>query len=209
MLTAGHCVPNGGTVYTATAPPYFSAVEQMGFVTANSRENWNNGTGTTHLVGDLASSAAYRGDIALIQVMSGKTSSGHVYSDPGPYSRPVKEMTNSWSSDGQQFCTDGIQTGEMCSWEVLGVGVDVTYDDGDVFRGGNVAIKTGQCLIPGDSGGPAYTVRSDGGVAAKGIISGGGGGGSDNWGGYLDPCFITYTDMRDPWLGLPGVIRLA
>jgi hypothetical protein len=104
-------------------------------------------------------------------------------------------MWSTWSANGQLFCTDGIQTREMCNWQVFAVGVDVTYASGAVFRGGNRASKQGQCLIGGDSGGPIYTVRSDGGVAAKGIISGGGGGG----GSASDPCIIDYTDIRDPW----------
>ncbi|MFF5225504.1 hypothetical protein [Dactylosporangium sp. NPDC000521] len=53
MVTAGHCSPTGGTVLTP--------VHAMGLVTPNSRESWNNGTGTVYLTGQ----GTYRGDIAL------------------------------------------------------------------------------------------------------------------------------------------------
>lgn len=43
MLTAGHCVPSGGAVATPS--------QSIGSVAANSRENWNTTTGTTHLTG--------------------------------------------------------------------------------------------------------------------------------------------------------------
>ncbi len=186
----------------------------MGTVAANTRENWNKYTGTTHLAGDLASSTANRGDIALIQVSSNKISGPYVYADPGSSSgRTVKEWWSTWSEEGQLFCTDGITTREMCNWQVYDVGIDVVYHNPDgntpTFRGGNIAIKYGQCTKPGDSGGPLYTIRSDGGVAAKGIHSGGAGGGSDDYGGLYDPCFEFYTDIRDPWLGLPGTIKLG
>jgi hypothetical protein len=50
-------------------------------------------------------------------------------------------------------------------------------------------------------------VRSDGGIAAKGVHSGDGGGGSDHYGGAFDPCYEYFTDIWDPYLALPGVLK--
>lgn len=120
--------------------------------------------------------------------------------------RPVQSMGVGWR--GERATRAGSSTREMCNWEVIDVGVDIAYGGGAVFRGGNRAYKQGQCLIGEDSGKSIYTVVSDGKVFAKGI-SGGGGGGGDNWGGLFDMYTVTYTDIRDPWLGLPGTIRKA
>ncbi|MBX6748233.1 MAG: hypothetical protein IRY85_00960 [Micromonosporaceae bacterium] len=206
MLTAGHCFDSGGLAYTAG--PGWSTVEFMGTVTANTRENWNIDTGTTHLVGDLASPNAYRGDIALIEVTWGKSSSGNVYADPGAYSRRVTgSWVLTWSAPGDQFCVDGVMVREVCGWYVDEVGVDVVYHSPDgrrpTFRGGNIGHRWGSfCIQNGDSGGPIYTINGDGTVNAKGIISG-----SSCISGLYGE--VTFTDIRDPWLGLPGTIRLG
>jgi hypothetical protein len=94
---------------------------------------------------------------------------------------------------------------EVCGWVVDEVGVDIMYhnDDGTTptFRGGNAGHRFGSfCLQHGDSGGPIYTKDSNGLVSAKGIISGG------NCNVFNQ---MTFTDVRDPWLGLPGTIRLG
>ncbi len=208
MLTAGHCVPAGGPVYTASFGPPASALEYMGNVTANTRENWNIDTGTTHLQGDLASSTANRGDIALVQVQSGKTSAGYVYADPGAFSRRVVgSWVGTWSSPGDQFCTDGIKSLEVCGWSVDEVGHDYMYSNPDgrhpTVRGANRGYRWGSfCIVDGDSGGPIYTIDSNGRVSAKGIISGG----SCLPGFYGE---VIFTDVRDPYLGLPGTIKLG
>lgn len=98
-------------------------------------------------------------------------------------------------------------TGEQCGWSVSRVRFDIKYSTGEWGRNVNSGGKQGQCLIGGDSGGPIYTVRSDGGIAAKGIISAGSGGGSDNWGGAFDPCYGIFTDIWEAYYGFPGVLR--
>jgi hypothetical protein len=67
--------------------------------------------------------------------------------------------------------------------------------------------KQGWCARHGDSGGPVYTVYSDGAVAAKGIISSGNGGGTDSYGGLFDKCTMQYTDIYDAYYALPGSLK--
>jgi hypothetical protein len=218
MLTAGHCAPDGGNVYSATevVPGVtYNNFEIMGNVASDTMENWDPVTGTEHIVGDLASANAWRGDIALMQIIPNppywQTSDHVVYADPGNGWRQVETWYNAWSAHGDSFCSDGMRTREMCGWVVEYVGYDFTYterqSDGSylypTIRGANEAYKYGQCTILGDSGGPIYEVLSDGNVKARGIISGGG----DNTNGsFQNPCTLTYTDLRDPWLGLPGTV---
>jgi len=197
MVTAGHCFPSGGSASTP--------VEYMGWVNSGSRENWNNGTGTVFLSGQSVN----RGDIALVQVQSPKQTAGRIYR--GGYnsstSAPVREMWSRQAANGDQYCTGGRMSGEQCGWVVNAVRFDHRYSNGEWARNVNRGSKQAQCTIGGDSGGPVYTVRSDGGIAAKGIHSGGGGGGSDNWGGAFDPCFGIFTDIWQAYYGFPGVLR--
>jgi hypothetical protein len=69
--------------------------------------------------------------------------------------------------------------------------------------------KRGWCIKTGDSGGPTYTVRSDGYVVAKGIISGASGyGGSDAYAGATDtPCRNIFTNIWSAYNGFPGDIN--
>lgn len=197
MVTAAHCFPGSGGASTP--------VEYMGWVNGASRENWNNGTGTVFLTGESTN----RGDIALVELASPKQSAGRIYR--GGYnsgtSAPVKEMWNRQAATGDQYCSGGRMTGEQCGWSVSTVRFDIKYSTGEWARNVNRGGKQGQCLIGGDSGGPIYTVRSDGGIAAKGIISAGSGGGSDNWGGAFDPCVGIFTDIWQAYWGFPGVLR--
>ncbi|MDR1806826.1 MAG: S1 family peptidase [Propionibacteriaceae bacterium] len=103
-------------------------------------------------------------------------------------------------SSGDQFCTGGARSGELCGWTVDQSNVNVTYDDGTVVQKITIGTKgtSGGGVIAGDSGGPVYTVRSDGKVAAKGIISGSG----SSWGAYK----VYFTDIWDAYYGLPGYL---
>jgi hypothetical protein len=201
MLTAAHCSSNGGSVSTPAMP--------MGWVTSGSRENWNDVTGTTY----YNNQSTYRGDVALIAIDNGKYAGYSIYtgSPASATGKPVREM---WSRSPQyldQYCTGGYVTGELCNWVVdfIGVNVQYTADGPNVWaRHVTRGTKEGQCTKKGDSGGPVYTVRSDGGIAAKGVHSGWGGGGGDWWGGPLDPCFEYFTDIWDPFLALPGRLKI-
>jgi len=197
MVTAGHCFPSGGNASTPA--------EYMGWVTSGSRENWNSGTGTVFLPNE----SVYRGDIALVQVQSPKQVAGRIYR--GGYnsssSGPVKGMWSRQAATGDQYCSGGRVTGEQCGWSVTRVRFDIRYSTGEWARNINEGKKQAQCTKGGDSGGPVYTVRSDGGIVAKGIHTAGAGGGSDQWGGYLDPCYEYFTDIWQAYYGFPGVLR--
>jgi len=201
MVTAGHCYPSGGSVKIDGVT--------LGSVTSGSRENWTNGTGTVYLSGQ----STYRGDIGLITYSSGKTTTGRIYrgSSTSSTSAAVGQMWSRTAVNGDQFCTGGSQSGEICGWVVNKVGINFTYSTGEVLRHGveTYSRTSGPCVRPGDSGGPTYTVRSDGKVAAKGIISGAGGGGSDYIAGIFDPCRMWFTDIYDPYYAFPGVLRTS
>jgi hypothetical protein len=198
MLTAAHCAPTGGLVNTP--------IQDMGSITSGSRENWSDSTGTTYYTGQ----STYRGDVALIQMNSGRSAGTSIYVGPAGsgQSRTVREMWSRSPQHGDHYCTSGIASGELCGWVVDFVGVNVRVE----FLGGwarhvTIGSKLGWCARPGDSGAPVYTIRSDGGVAAKGILSGGSGGGSDYYGGAADFCLTSFTDIWDPYHALPGVLK--
>jgi hypothetical protein len=198
MLTAGHCAANGGYVKTPDGVT-------MGLVDRDSRENWNSGVGTVKLTGQSVN----RGDLALIQVEPGKTAPGRVFRGGvgSSSSAAVKEMWARAAKVGDTYCTGGFRTGELCGWKVVKTRANVKYTGNKWVRNITEGRKQGECTSPGDSGGPIYTVRSDGGVSAKGIHSGGGGGGADHWGGALDPCAEYFTDIREAYDGFPGILK--
>jgi hypothetical protein len=197
MVSAGHCWPEGGNVSIDGSV--------IGTVSSGSRENWTNGTGTVYLTG----SSIYRGDISLIALVSGKTVAGQIFrgNSSSTTSAAVGEMWSRSPVAGDQYCTGGSISGEICGWVVSNAGINHTYTDGQVLRNAvQSSYRQGWCLQKGDSGGPVYTVRSDGKVAAKGIINGAGGGGSDFYGGALDPCIMWFTDIYQPYYGFPGTL---
>jgi hypothetical protein len=74
---------------------------------------------------------------------------------------------------GNFICTGGASSGEHCGIQVQAVDqfINVGIIIGPETR---AALPAGQCAVaPGDSGGPAYSYRSDGRVNARGTISAG------------------------------------
>lgn len=190
MVSAGHCLPTGGNVAIDGST--------IGTVTSGSSENWTTGNGTVYLTG----SSSYRGDISLIALGSGKTAAGRIFrgDSASTTSAAVGEMWSRSPVAGGQYCTGGSISGEVCGWAVDKVGIDHTYSNGEVLRSGvQSSYRQGWCVRHGDSGGPVYTVRSDGKVAAKGIISG-----DDFYGGATDPCIMWFTDIYHPYYAFPG-----
>ncbi|WP_444951749.1 hypothetical protein [Micromonospora ureilytica] len=194
MLTAGHCAPGGGDLSTPSSV--------IGYVTPNSSENWNNGTGTVYLSGQTT----YRGDVALSSVVSGKATSPYIYRG-GPGSSSGAAVGEMWSRapvSGDKYCVGGHVTGEKCNWTVYSTGINFKHSDGATAR--NVVRSfyrnDGVCTIGGDSGGPVYTVRSDGKVAAKGIHHGH----SSN---SVSGCMQVFTDIWQAYYGLPGSLATA
>ncbi|MEV1086031.1 S1 family peptidase [Streptomyces sp. NPDC050211] len=199
MVSAGHCASEGGSVSTPA--------QNMGTVTETVRENWNEGDGQgTQL---FPGQTRFRGDLSLIAMDPDRRSTGRVYragsNATTGQSAPVSGIWQRRAAVYDQYCTSGQRTGELCGWLVVRVEFDHRYGDGTVARNAVRGQKRGQCTLPGDSGGPLYTVNANGSVTGKGIHSGGGGGGDDSWGGLFDPCFEIFTDIRDAWEGLPGI----
>jgi hypothetical protein len=183
-LTAGHCAAEGGSVSTPS--------EAMGLINA-CEASWTYGVGTVSMCGQTEQ----RGDIALIRITPGLLSSANMYRGGfGSTSwATVKEMWNRSPQPGDQYCTGGATTGELCGWVTQQVGVNYAYTNGEVARNIDIGTRTAPCLDSGDSGGPVYTVRSDGGIAAKGIISGG---------GVASQCRNEYTDIYQALYGFVG-----
>ncbi|WP_283134946.1 S1 family peptidase [Rhizohabitans arisaemae] len=187
MLTAGHCTASNSRVYTP--------VTQIGTVV---KDNWDNGIGTVKIDGQ----SGYYGDLALVKVVSGASSAGRMYignKDSGS-SRAVAGMASRKSRRGDTFCIGGMKTGALCGWKVTHVAQNVRYGK-KIGRNLVKSNKTGTCPVGGDSGAPAYTLNSKGRVVAKGIYSGGGGSGTK-----LNPCRAYFTDIRDAYVAMPGII---
>ncbi|MGJ6966204.1 hypothetical protein ACSDR0_30280 [Streptosporangium sp. G11] len=196
MITAGHCTSLNGSVSTPS--------ESMGTVV---KDTWNNSKGTVYIDGQ----STYRGDLSLIKLSGSKKSTARIYvgNKTSGSSRAVGGMWSRRPTYGDQYCTGGTSTGELCGWKVNALKINVRYGSGNYARNMIRGYKQGQCNIGGDSGGPVYTVNSAGKVIAKGVHSGSGGGGSDNWGGALDPCREYFTDIYEAYYGFPGVIATS
>jgi hypothetical protein len=99
--------------------------------------------------------------------------SGAIYNGPWNSSTGVRVGGAVADYVGNFICTGGASSGEHCGIQVQAVNqfVNVGYVIGPETR---AALPAGQCAsAPGDSGGPAYSYRSDGRVDARGTISAG------------------------------------
>ena len=154
LLTAGHCAPSGSSrVYTDA-----SGQPKEGTITSSTRENWTNGTGTVKMTGGYTKVA---GDFALVQVSSLSNSGVEPYVfRGGPGGSTTKTKVYGWSNSspvvGDQLCTSGRQTGEMCGWVINRVNYDQSYGVHGVARHISSARKQGKCTIDGDSGAPLH-----------------------------------------------------
>jgi len=187
VLTAGHC-----TSLNQSASNHNGT---MGTVTA---DNWNNSTGSVKWNGQ----SYYSGDVSTIKMSSGKASSYRVYRG-GPNSSDSRAVTDKWrnrSGNGDRYCVSGQKTGEMCGWKVISTHVTVRFGS-RVLRNATEGHRNGTCTRGGDSGAPIYTIRSDGGAAAKGVLSGG----STNTSGS---CWDYFTDTSLAEKALAGVLRV-
>lgn len=206
MITAGHCAHAGAYVTAGSSNEI-----TFGSVRTGTDENWDEGVGTVKLPGQTV----FRGDISRIQMSrDGDTSSSaahsgyYVFKGNGDSSsvRVISQMWDRRAQYGDEYCTDGSRSYEVCSWTVLGAGSTWRYtgDPGQPYaRNVVIGIKnTGKCVIPGDSGGPTYTVKSDGTVAVKGIISGASMGYSTGSAG--NPCYNVFTDAYDVMAAFGG-----
>jgi hypothetical protein len=99
---------------------------------------------------------------------------GRVYT--GPFDSSSSAAVGGATADfvGDFICTSGSSSGEHCTVQVLGVDEFVNTNVGVLgpeTRG--FEINSGCAVAPGDSGGPAYSYRSDGRVDGRGTISAG------------------------------------
>lgn len=201
MVTAGHCSPDGGWMATRASP----SVSRIGTVTSGSRENFQPGVGTVLFPGQTT----YRGDLALIQVDSGKSSFPRIYvgNATSSLTRNVQDMPTGRTPSGSKENSGGAVAGEILSWTVDWNAGNWKYTDGTVVRNVSASSKYGWCIRGGDSGGPVYSTGT-GSTIAYGIISGGSGGGGDFYAQepYESRCRLVYTDIYDAYAGLPGTI---
>jgi hypothetical protein len=198
MLTAGHCAPTGEAIVWTPAA-------NMGSVTSGTEESWNTGVGTVYMGPDTT----YRGDLALIRLFDQRSSAPVIYRG-GPSSNTGATVGERWNRSpyaSDEYCTGGRVSGEVCGWLVGWYAPgNYYYDNGETAKRVWLGQKYGACSQGGDSGGPVYTVRSDGKIAAKGIISGAGGfGGSDSYATWPEEmCRSVFTDIYDAYYGFPG-----
>ncbi|MFF5075688.1 S1 family peptidase [Actinoplanes sp. NPDC000266] len=184
MLTAGHCVRNGGTVST---PAY-----DMGTVNAGTRENWNE-VGTVKING----SAYYRGDIGLIEVKPAYSVQPYVWRSNTSYTT-VRSKWSRWAALGDEYCAAGFASGEICGYSVLLTGINFDYWNMGEIRNAVQGQRWGNCNSAGDSGGPVYTIRSDGTAVPKGVHSGS---------TINGPCIEFFTDIWHAYNAFPGDVR--
>lgn len=190
ILTAGHC---GREAHLA------------GGTVAPGEDSWRSGTGTVLMTGETT----YRGDQALVRVDAAAGVQARVFREGPTATRtaPVTGRLQTAPHPGEVLCTGGSQTGEQCGWVVVWAAAgNYTYDSGEIARRVWRADRSGPCLLPGDSGGPVYTLDEHGGVVARGILSGATGfGGSDHTAAPDEqPCRAVFTDIADVWLSMPG-----
>lgn len=185
ILTAGHC--------TSMNEVISSNAGSVGKVTA---DNWNNSKGSVKWNGQ----SYYSGDLAIIKMEAGKASTTLIYRG-GPNSNSYGTVTDKWgpSGPGDRHCVGGRVTGEMCGFKVVASNITVKYNDGTTLKAANKSLRNGKCTSRGDSGGPVYTIRSNGSIAAKGIHSGSSRSGS---------CREYFTDTYLAEKALAGVLRV-
>ncbi len=204
IVSAGHCTYADGYMDSWDRTGTDDSVT-VGFVDV---DNYANGRGSVKLHGQNY----YSGDLSLIEVIENRYNvSARIYQHDSVMRRVDNRFTTR-SSKGQKFCTGGGRSSEVCGWKVTETKKRFKYGNGDVAHNLTVGQKnSGACIISGDSGGPVYTVKSNGHVNAKGIISGAGcksvsddGECSDAWDGK---CTVFFTDIALAEKALPGGVK--
>ncbi|MFB9509918.1 DNRLRE domain-containing protein [Streptomyces aurantiacus] len=213
MLSAGHCTTGNGFMDSWNPELTFAGVAY---------DNWNNSKGSVKVAGK----SYYSGDLVTGEVYENKYNvSARVYKG-GSHGTQTRRVQNRWttrSKVGQQFCSGGSTTGEVCGWKVTSGKLTIKYGDGTVIKNATRAKKnSGTCDYPGDSGGAIYTVLANGHVYAKGVISGGmcagwgigSDGDDDGWNDDKDcsdgtdyDCEIIFTDIALAEDALPGLVK--
>ncbi len=199
MVTAGHCTTKSAGNSNDAHSPNGTLI---GYTAVDS---WNNGSGSVIVSGY----SDYHGDVAAIQLVPAQNATGYVHNGPALPTNsiarlPVKNRLNRWLVAGDQFCSGGAYTGELCGWQVTLTNVTHRYSTGQTLRNGFIAKKfAGSCNRHGDSGGPLYARNSTSITLAVGIHSGGT---AITFGSSSTPCTSYGTEMMHVWLQVPGDI---
>ncbi|MFF4535025.1 hypothetical protein [Streptomyces aureus] len=204
IVSAGHCTRSDSWMDTWDNTGSDDSLT-AGFVSV---DNWANGSGSVKLHGQ----SYYSGDLTLIEIIENKYNvSARIYKKDSILRR-VEDRWTRRSKKADKVCTGGARSSEVCGWKVTATQQRVNYGNGTVALNMTVAEKnSGSCTLSGDSGGPVYTVKSNGAVNAKGIISGGkcetvtdDGECSDGWDGI---CRVVFTDIALAEKALPGGVK--
>ncbi|GAA3673129.1 hypothetical protein GCM10022224_041750 [Nonomuraea antimicrobica] len=186
IITAGHCLPDDGTLGSI---PYGLRLVST----------WKDGTGSVKLPGKSTT----HGDSALVSMLNPKkpTASIFVGSATSASKRPVRRSWTRRAVPGDLYCVGGATSGQICNYEV-GITEQswpLNNPDGS-FAGtinkGQKGSRLGSCSTGGDSGGPVYTIEPDGYVIAKGIYSGG-----KSVGPLCETIFTDIDDVRRAYGG--------
>jgi len=187
LLTAAHCIASGGNV----------TIDQLaGTVTASSDENWSTTAGTQYYTGQ----SIYRGDVALIRLKSGFSSTNQIYRggvNSSTHSTVTGRRTR-YSALNDWVLAGGARTGETGPYQVVDTHADWLYN----LDCGNCWVKnitragadSPPCIDEGDSGGSVFVSPVGSGITAAGTISG--------W--WNQQCGLVFTDIYLTYLGLPG-----
>ena len=204
MISAGHCFANGDVQYASAPSPDLSGAsgnQVFGQVWGARWENWKPRLGTCafdYSGRDTCPNppiyGGQAGDLASIQMKQYSLENARIFTG-FTATAPVREMgTNNYSNS---VCTGGSVSGQVCGWAVDALWTAVAeYDKFGNLDGVAVEVhraskaSSSDCLKQGDSGGPVYYIRTDGGVMAKGIISG-------KWYDSNErKCYVWYTDIQ-------------
>jgi len=187
LLTAAHCFSSGGSAKIGD----FSGA---GSVRANDEENWDPVHGTQYYTGQ----STLRGDVALIRLNSGYTTSAYIFR--GGVNSQISWSVLSWyqryAQSGDVLNVSGRASGETGPYTVDLTNFDVIYNPPSDLWARNISSAlslTSPCVAGGDSGGTLFSLVT-GGVKEAGVLSGSGPG----------PCRIYFTPIYRSYLGLPG-----
>lgn len=180
MISAGHCAERGGSVSTpAQAMGYFGGW------------TWQAGVGTIAYNGD------YHGDVSYTVINYPSVSNGPKIYSGGVNSSTSRYVNAMWSRSpqiGDMFCSGGSSSGEQCGWRTVAYGNYYYSGTGETCLYCYWTDWESNIIRPGDSGGPVYTIDSNGYAIAKGIISGSSSG------------ICVYTDIWDAYYAFPGYL---
>jgi hypothetical protein len=188
MVTAGHCFPQGAQVQQGYVDQANNTVVTTGVMGTVSVVEWGNNRPDAELI----SNGSY--DPYVYRTL---TASAGV------------DQTSSVMQGQPNICADGALTGENCTGVVSKVNGcdDIYYTPTSYYYVcgvDNATSSNGTIMIDpnseGDSGGPVYTLESNGNLIANGVLSAD----LDNSSGVPDGKGIVFTDLYYLGYVIPG-----